>query len=87
MAELQHFKILDRPSVQITHCSGRIGLKTRVHAASSWPRDSLPLVLNCSGRIGLKTRMHVASSWPRDSLLLVLIKQNHQVRITMHVLQ
>ena len=45
MAELQHFKILDRPSVQITHCSGRIGLKTRMHAASSWPRDSLPLVL------------------------------------------
>ena len=31
--------------MQITHCSGRIGLKTRMHAASSWPRDSLPLVL------------------------------------------
>ena len=45
MAELQHFKILDRPSVQITHCSGRIGLKMRMHATSSWPRDSLPLVL------------------------------------------
>ena len=45
MAELQYFKNLDRPSVQITHCSGRIGLNMRVLAASSWPRDSLPLVL------------------------------------------
>ena len=31
--------------MQITHCSGRIGLKMRMHATSSWPRDSLPLVL------------------------------------------
>ena len=29
----------------ITHCSGRIGLNMRVLAASSWPRDSLRLVL------------------------------------------
>ena len=31
--------------VQITHCSGCLGQKTRVHAASSWPHDSLPWVL------------------------------------------
>ena len=45
MAEVQHFKNLDRSSLQITHCSGHIVLNTRVHAASSWPRDSLLLIL------------------------------------------
>ena len=45
-------------------------------AASSWPRDSLPLVLtHCSGRIGLNMRVLAASSWPRDSLPLVLMFQ------------
>ena len=32
-------------TARLDHCSGRIGLKTRMHAASSWPSDSLPLVL------------------------------------------
>ena len=44
-AKLQYFIILELPSVYITHCSGCVGLKTRMHAASSWPRDSLPLIL------------------------------------------
>ena len=42
VAELQRFNVLELPSVCITHCSGRVGQKTRMHAASSWPRDSLP---------------------------------------------
>ena len=36
---------LDRSSVWITNCSGRIGLDMRVHAASCGPHDSLPLIL------------------------------------------
>ena len=51
VAELQHFKNLELSFVWITHCSGCVGLKTCVHAASSWPWDSPPWVLIFSDMI------------------------------------
>ena len=53
----------------ITHCSGRVGLNTQVHAASSCPYDSLPLILILKNRVTCITVVLYIGSQPAHKTL------------------